>query len=125
MINQEEEEFLDNSDKIKISPIIDDLLIQDSKITQNNSNEIIFNGLPSKYYPFLKDLIEYNSISKNEFENICRNYRFMFGTTIDEINTWSDDKFGDYFFENYDENDLSFNSEIKKKIMEKINDTSY
>lgn len=120
VINQEEEELLNNPEATDDYPIIENFQNSDSLKIKTISSEDIFTGLHSRYIPFLKDVVILNSISKLELHNICRNYRFMMDATIEDINSWSDDSFGDCLFDNTDENKVSFNSDVKMKILEKI-----
>ncbi|PWR73146.1 TerB N-terminal domain-containing protein [Methanospirillum stamsii] len=92
----------------------------DSPKTLDNSSNINNHGLHPKYIPFLKDVTKPSSLSKMELQNICRNNRFMLDATIEEINTWSDENYGDYLFENTDEEEISLNFDIRAKILEDI-----
>ena len=37
---------------------------------------------------------------------------------VEEINTWTEDNYGDYLFEIIEDNEIVFNSDIRSKISE-------
>ena len=77
-------------------------------------------ALHPKYSTFLWDLLSHNEFTKTELQIISRNYGLMVDGTIDDLNTWSDDKYGDYLLEVQDENLISINPEIRTKIEEEM-----
>lgn len=74
--------------------------------------------LNHKYISVLKDLIIADSFSKAELQQICRNYGIMMDAMVEEINTWTEDNYGDYLFEIIEDNEIVFNSDIRSKISE-------
>ena len=65
-------------------------------------------------------MLSHNEFTKTELQIISRNYGLMVDGTIDDLNTWSDDKYGDYLLEVQDENLISINPEIRTKIEEEM-----
>jgi uncharacterized tellurite resistance protein B-like protein len=120
LINQEDEEILENPEVIDGKSIIEEPPLSVSVKIQEKSLDETLIGLHSKYLPFLKDILASNSHLKSDLQKFCRNYKFMMDATIEEINTWSDENLGDFLFENTEDDEISFNLDIKMKILEKI-----
>lgn len=113
-LNTSENEELDSTNKIDDDKIVNPQLLTEPDISPISS----LNGLPPKYIPVLNEMISKNSLTKLELQKICRNYNFMFDATIEEINTWSEENYGDYLFEQTNEDEILYNSDIRVKIQE-------
>ncbi len=55
--------------------------------------------LESRYYPILYEILKLNNLNIDEFDKIVRNFGCMPQATVQEINTWSDEEFGDFLLE--------------------------
>jgi uncharacterized tellurite resistance protein B-like protein len=55
--------------------------------------------LESRYYPILYEILKLNNLNMDEFDKIVRNFGCMPQATVQEINTWSDEEFGDFLLE--------------------------
>ncbi len=116
-----EDENSDNSEENIVIPETKMPNECESTKIQRIPSENNLSGLPPKYTIFLQDLLSQNEFTKTEFQNVSRNYGLMANGTIDDINTWSDENYGDYLLEVQDEDLVLINSEIRTKIEEGMN----
>jgi hypothetical protein len=58
-----------------------------------------YEGLPMRYHDALKALLTKEIWSKGDFEGLARRYGLMPAGMMDEINSWADEKFGDYLID--------------------------
>jgi uncharacterized tellurite resistance protein B-like protein len=119
-INSDENEEYNSSDSIGADQTSKTQKLPTLPTIPDISYETDLPLIHPKYIPLLKEVTKPNSLTRIELQQICRNYRFMMDATIEEINTWSEEQYGDYLFENTDEDEISFNSDIKAKIQEDI-----
>lgn len=105
------EDYMDTTQRNQIIPEIEKVEILSVEATPD--------GLHPKYLPFLNEIVELKTIKKAELQKRCRDYRFMLDATVEDINSWSEDNYGDFLFETT-ENEILFNEDIKKKVMERL-----
>ena len=105
------------SDTEEVKLILSEIIAEEENddISIVKEVEEIENELDSKYWPFLKIIIQKNKWDKKSLKNKAKEHRFMVNAAISEINEWTEEKHGDYLvFENDD------NFEVNTLILENI-----
>lgn len=108
--------------------IVEPLIVSDKTISskpnplviQEKSSKESLIGLHSKYAVFLKEILLKNEFSKPQLQKISQNYGFMLGGAIEDINTWSEEKYGDILFYEIEDTVISINSDVRNNIMEEL-----
>lgn len=121
VIIPEDEELLDYSEEHGAVSKAKKSIESESPIIQEESTEINYIGLHPKYSIFLKGILSQTELSKTEMQKYSRNNGFMLDAAVEDINTWSEENYGDILFESTEENLILVNSEIKNKIEEGAN----
>jgi len=91
------EESEEKEDEVPLSIVSTEVLpVQSSDVPPVDGK---YDGLPHRYHAALNELLTRDTWNRNEFENLARKHGLMPSGMLEEINSWSDEKLGDYLIE--------------------------
>ncbi len=118
VIRADDDEFLNIPNSTEPERVYSASLENVTPIPKKELSEITYGGLHPKYFSFIKDILIQSELTKPELQGISRRYGFMADAAIEDINTWSEEKYGDFLFDEVRGDVISINSDIKAKIQE-------
>jgi len=85
-----------------------------TKSATREEQETLWQGLDPSFRPVVATLISREYLSRSEFEQFAREHGLIVMATMDAINEWSDEMFGDLLI--VDGDPLQINTEIANEI---------